>query len=1044
LNITRAIVILMMGGCTGFSNSNDQLMIECQLNDRNIEYTKLTYGAGKAISQGAFSAFTISGNQLNRLKISEKGCVYGSSAELNSHSRLLVVGQVDTGLYLKNELFAALKDPATRELSQIDANTFSRPQFLAEPKAYVKDSFSPVINQDPARGLLGFMSIRIDGTDEEQLLPPGTPLSNSKLDVSGLKEGTHKVSYKFHDIFTPDYQTPVLGQTELVVDRTAPQLSIELPRSATFLEVNPKDKVSPVVADASEVQHYYCVESEKEACEYKPFDGQYEAPETGTTALRFKAVDQAGNSSEEIKLKLKVFNQRAISKAISLLVSAEASARTGKSDDSYAQLFAAQAIHDKELKQQSEKDALKGPLLQGAINTASNLNVLKDINPKKPCSTSNVILADRFFACLSRSGNELVAYDLDKKKEIGSEKIDFSVRTISAISSTRILVQGRDGEFQVFDLKSGLQKANPFGALGASVKPLNVDQNSGHFIVHSDKGVEAFGREPGSRRTWAIATKDLLKAYVIGDSSSLLAVYSTSPEIRIFSKEGGELGKIEFPGGIEDLEFSPSGDYAVAWSTTGQMKGISLKAQMAESFSFKVDQPLSSVAISHDGKYFSVANGSLLKRFRSDGSDLGTSTGHEDAIVGLTYSKDDEYVATASNDGTVRIWKGVGRELNRIKLPPEAGRPLRILTKSFEVSKPVLVFTDMGLIKEILLAPIAVHQTKRMADRIVGHVASDDGKAVHYLSRDGELRALDPISRIETKVMNVKADGDGQALGLCRREDGSLVIGFDSGSLKSLRAGKLQSIIKPRAGKTSQMICGESIFLVSEEKDIQSIDKNNKVKSLGASPSLFRLYSHGDKHVILTFDGEVQIKSDTSTLKTFSGCDTTQVPELNGTTGRFACATEGGIKLINVEKATEEVVKTQGQLDRAFEHEGRVLGFSSGRLLSIDGKAVDLSMHEGPIKVLVSAGDKLISFGEDLRIKLWKMEGTELKLLGESFHLQNFVELVTVVPGDRYLVFSTWTMRYSARYFGVEANDNRLQLLPLDSSELIKMVGARL
>lgn len=85
-------------------------------------------------------------------------------------------------------------------------------------------------------------------------------------------------------------------------------------------------------------------------------------------------------------------------------------------------------------------------------------------------------------------------------------------------------------------------------------------------------------------------------------------------------------------------------------------------------------------------------------------------------------------------------------------------------------------------------------------------------------------------------------------------------------------------------------------------------------------------------------------------------------------------------------------------------------------------------MHDGQIKALVSAGDRLISFGEDQKIKVWKVDGNNLKSLGESFHLQNFVEAVTVDPENKYLVFSNWTIRYSERYFGMEANDNRLQL----------------
>jgi WD40 repeat protein len=1044
LNMMKIFLVVLIGGCSSFSNGNDQLMVECQLNDRNAEYAKLTFGDNVAIDPRAFHAFDVKGEKLKRLQISEKGCVYASKSEINSDSLILVVGSVNSNLYHRQATLGKLQSSPGQVMETLSVGDFERPQFSQEPKVFVQEFFSPVVNPSLNKKLLGFVTFTVDGKPGSRVIMPGDAISDTRISVADSKEGSYGVKYQFHDIFTPDYKRPIEGALNMVVDRTKPQITLDLPRTAGLSQVNPKEKIAPQVADSSDYQQYYCVESSEGNCEFVTFDGQYEAPEKGVVALRFKAVDKAGNTSDEVKARIKVFNQKAIDRAKALLVEAASAAKSGQGKSALGQLQASQNIYDTELKQEEEKSALRDSLLSGAVNSATSLNLLKGINGSKLCSPSLVALSDKTFVCMSRSGNELIAFDLDKKVEVGAEKIDFKVRSIfSSKASKRIMVIGRDGEYQAIDLATSMKKANPYGKLAEGAKPLNFDENSGSFVAYSEKDITVFSKDGGSAKAYSIPTKDLRFAHVLEDSS-VVAAYAVAPEIRIFSKDSTELKTFDFPGGIDGVQFSPAKDFIVFWSTAGQMKRIDLKPMIAEVFAEKLEQPLSAVSISHDAKYLSVANNSILKRYGADGSPLGSSTGHEDAILDVTYSKDDEYVATASNDGTVRVWKGAGRDLHKVALPSTAGRPIKFLTNSFDITKPVLVLTDSGLIVEILLAPITIHQTSRMRDRIVGHVATSGGKIVQYLSRDGQIRSLDIASKVEKELVNVKAANDGFALNLCQGKDDSLVIGFDSGVVKSFSKGKVSYVISQGAGKTTQMICGDSIYLVTEERDVIAVDASNKVANLGNLPDLLKLYSFSDKYVMVSFDGNVQVGKNKDILKTFSGCDTALAPELNQSEGLLTCATENGFKAINLEKLTEEAVKTVGGMDRVYLHGGHALGFSSGRVVMIDKQPANIQLHDGQIKGLVSVGDKLISFGDDQKVKLWKFNGNELIPLGEAFHLQNFFESATVDPANGYVVFSTWTIRYSSRYFGVEANDNRLMLMPLSVPELIKRIGEKI
>jgi WD40 repeat protein len=1040
----KICLVVLIGGCSSFSNGNDQLMVECQLNDRNAEYAKLTFGDNVAIDPRAFLAFDVKGEKLRRLQISEKGCVHAPKSEINSDSLILVVGSVNNSLYHRQATLAKLQSSPGELMESLSLGDFERPQFKQEPKVFVQELFSPVVNPGLNKKLLGFLTFTIEGKAGTRVIMPGDSIANTQISVADAQEGSYSVKYQFHDIFTPEYKGPVEGALDMVIDRTKPQITLDLPRTAGLPQVNPNEKIAPQVTDSSDYQQYYCVESSEGNCEFVALDGQYEAPEKGIVKLRFKAIDKAGNTSDEVKATIKVFNQKAIDRAKALLVEAASAAKSGQGKSALAQLQASQKIYDSELKQDEEKAALKDPLLSGAVNSATALNLLKDINASRLCSPSMVALSGKTFVCMSRSENELIAFDLDKKVEVGAEKIDFKVRSIfSSRTSKRIMVIGRDGEYQAIDIATSLKKANPYGKLAEGTKPLSFDENSGSFVAYSEKDVTVFGKDGGSAKAYSIPTKDLRFAHVLEDSS-IVAIYGVAPEIRIFSKDSTELKKFEFPGGIDGVQFSPAKDFMVFWSTAGQMKRIDLKPMIAEVFSEKLEQPVSAVSISHDAKYLSVANNSILKRYGADGSPLGSSTGHEDAILDVTYSKDDEYVATASNDGTVRVWKGAGRDLNKVVLPSTAGRPIKFLTGSFDITKPLLVLTDSGLITEILLAPITIHQTSRVPDRIVGHVAAAGGSVIHYLSRNGLIRSLEAAGKAEKDLMNVKAGNDGLALNLCQGKDDSLLIGFDSGVLKSFSKGKVSYVVSQGAGKTTQMICGDSTYLVTEERDVIEVEASGKVLNLGNFPDLLKFYSYGDKYVMVSFDGSVQVGKGRDVLKTFSGCDTTLAPELSRREGLLSCPIGDGFKVINLDKLTEETVKSVNGMDRVYLYAGHTLGFLSGQVVMIDRQPAKVQLHDGQIKGLVSVGDKLITFGDDQKIKIWRFSGSELIPLGETFHLQNFFESATVDPGNGYVVFSTWTIRYSSRYFGVEANDNRLMLMPLNAPEFIKRIGEKL
>lgn len=82
---------------------------------------------------------------------------------------------------------------------------------------------------------------------------------------------------------------------------------------------------------------------------------------------------------------------------------------------------------------------------------------------------------------------------------------------------------------------------------------------------------------------------------------------------------------------------------------------------------------MTSVAISPDGTWLASASyDGTVRLWSPDGTQLATLTGHTDSVSSVAISPDSTWLATTSRDRTVRLWETATREhVTALKLDSE-------------------------------------------------------------------------------------------------------------------------------------------------------------------------------------------------------------------------------------------------------------------------------------------------------------------------------------------------------------------------------------
>jgi WD40 repeat protein len=143
-------------------------------------------------------------------------------------------------------------------------------------------------------------------------------------------------------------------------------------------------------------------------------------------------------------------------------------------------------------------------------------------------------------------------------------------------------------------------------------------------------------------------------------SGDLLVASSDDSSVKVWDTEDFELltSYVAAPGGLQALELLPDDSTLVASDLSGRLIVMDIMSGEILEVIAELGSRTSAIALSDDGGVVAApfGDGTVGLWSTTSGEQLTTLTGHSGVVTDLDFGPDDDWLVTASRDGTIRKW----------------------------------------------------------------------------------------------------------------------------------------------------------------------------------------------------------------------------------------------------------------------------------------------------------------------------------------------------------------------------------------------------